>query len=67
MGGALVEETALIARWLAQPGVRIVRADPGYASPVGIGRTLGGMGGRRHARRARPPSRHWALKTIQTF
>lgn len=34
LGGALVEETALIARWLAQPGVRIVRADPGWASPV---------------------------------
>ena len=35
LAGALVEETALIARWLAQPGVRIVRAEPGYASPVG--------------------------------
>lgn len=35
LGGALVEETALIARWLAQPGVRIVRAAPGYASPAG--------------------------------
>jgi DNA polymerase-3 subunit epsilon len=35
LGGALIEETALIARWLAQPGVRIVRAEPGYASPVG--------------------------------
>jgi DNA polymerase-3 subunit epsilon len=41
LGGALVEETALITRWLAGPGVRIVRAggqdagDPGYASPVG--------------------------------
>ena len=35
LGGAMVEETALIARWLAQPGVRIVRADDGYASPVG--------------------------------
>jgi DNA polymerase-3 subunit epsilon len=34
LGGALVEETGLIARWLAQPGVRIVRAEPGYASPV---------------------------------
>jgi DNA polymerase III subunit epsilon len=34
LGGALVEETALLARWLAEPGVRIVRADPGYASPV---------------------------------
>jgi len=32
--GALVEETALIARWLAQPGVRIVRAEPGWASPA---------------------------------
>ncbi|MCV7303049.1 DEDD exonuclease domain-containing protein [Mycobacterium barrassiae] len=35
LGGALVEETALIARWLAQPGVRIVRAESGYASPAG--------------------------------
>jgi DNA polymerase-3 subunit epsilon len=34
LGGALVEETALIARWLAEPGVRIVRAAPGYALPV---------------------------------
>ena len=33
-GGALVEETALIARWLAQPGVRIVRAEPGWSSPI---------------------------------
>jgi DNA polymerase-3 subunit epsilon len=33
LGGALVEETALIARWLAQPGVRIVRADVGWATP----------------------------------
>ncbi|OBK72248.1 hypothetical protein A5651_17110 [Mycobacterium sp. 1274761.0] len=35
LGGALVEEVALIMRWLAKPGVRIVRADPGWASPVG--------------------------------
>lgn len=35
LGGALVEETALIARWLAAPGVRIVRAEPGYCSPAG--------------------------------
>ncbi|MCV6984920.1 DEDD exonuclease domain-containing protein [Mycobacterium shinjukuense] len=42
LGGALVEETALIARWLAAPGVRLVRvtgasgaeADAGWASPV---------------------------------
>jgi len=33
-GGALVEEAALIARWLDAPGVRIVRADCGYAMPV---------------------------------
>ncbi|KAA1252247.1 DEDD exonuclease domain-containing protein [Mycobacterium simiae] len=38
LGGALVEETALIARWLANPGVRIVRvAAPddaaGWTSP----------------------------------
>jgi DNA polymerase III subunit epsilon len=34
LGGALVEETALLVRWLAEPGVRIVRADPGYALPI---------------------------------
>lgn len=35
LGGALVEETALVARWLGQPGVRIVRCDPGYSTPIG--------------------------------
>ena len=34
LGGALVEETSLITRWLADPGVRIVRAQPGYAVSV---------------------------------
>jgi DNA polymerase-3 subunit epsilon len=35
LGGALVEETALIARWLATPGVRIVRvSDHGWTSPL---------------------------------
>ncbi|BBX16015.1 hypothetical protein CRI77_26755 [Mycolicibacterium duvalii] len=34
-GGALIEETALIARWLARPGVRIVRTEQGYSSPLG--------------------------------
>lgn len=34
LGGALVEETALIARWLAAPGVRIVTAATGWASPL---------------------------------
>ncbi len=33
LGGALVEETALIARWLATPGVRIVSAAGTFASP----------------------------------
>jgi DNA polymerase III subunit epsilon len=40
LGGALVEEIALVARWLAAPGVRIVRvagipdSDDGWASPL---------------------------------
>jgi DNA polymerase-3 subunit epsilon len=36
LGGALVEETALIARWLVAPGVRIVRTsgEQGWCSPV---------------------------------
>jgi DNA polymerase III subunit epsilon len=36
LGGALVEETALIARWLAATGVRIVRTsgEQGWCSPV---------------------------------
>ena len=35
LGGALVEETTLIARWLATPGVRIVRVSgEGWASPL---------------------------------
>jgi DNA polymerase-3 subunit epsilon len=51
LGGALVEETGLIARWLAQPGVRIVWAEPGYASPVGsAGRWAGWAASARSAR-----------------
>lgn len=34
LGGALVEETGLIARWLAAPGTRIVRTSEGWASPA---------------------------------
>lgn len=34
LGGALVEETALIARWLSATGVRIVCATTGFASSV---------------------------------
>lgn len=35
LGGALVEEVALVARWLRTPGIRVVRVegDHGYASP----------------------------------
>lgn len=44
LGGALVEETALIARWLVGPGVRIVRVESssgdGWASPVGAAGAL---------------------------
>lgn len=34
LGGALVEETSLIARWLSQPGIRIVCATEGFVSPL---------------------------------
>lgn len=34
LGGALVEETSLLCRWLARPGVRIVNATDGFASPL---------------------------------
>ncbi|MFN8101221.1 MAG: DEDD exonuclease domain-containing protein [Mycobacterium sp.] len=34
VGGALIEETALLDRWLAAPGTRIVRASTGWASPA---------------------------------
>jgi DNA polymerase III subunit epsilon len=34
LGGALVEEAGLIARWLATPGTRIVRTSEGWASPL---------------------------------
>ena len=34
LGGALVEETASIARWIAAPDVRIVSATTGLASPL---------------------------------
>ncbi|OBI52230.1 hypothetical protein A5707_12270 [Mycobacterium kyorinense] len=34
LGGALVEETALLARWLDAPGVRIVDTAAGWCSPL---------------------------------
>jgi DNA polymerase-3 subunit epsilon len=39
LGGALVEEVALIARWLGEPGVRVVRTETtsgmGWSTPAG--------------------------------
>ncbi|KAA8969330.1 MAG: DEDD exonuclease domain-containing protein [Mycobacterium sp.] len=58
LGGALVEETALIARWLATPGVRVVRCaetddGAGWVSPLrGAGRWAAWAGAARSARRA---------------
>jgi DNA polymerase-3 subunit epsilon len=47
LGGALVEETALIARWLAAPGVRIVRVTSASdAEGAGWACPLGSAGGR---------------------
>ena len=34
LGGALVEEVSLIARWIEGPGVRVVRTTSGLASPL---------------------------------
>lgn len=53
LGGALVEETALITRWLSQPGIRIVCATEGFASPAhSAGRWLGWAATARTARLA---------------
>ncbi len=41
LGGALVEETALIARWLATPGVRIVRVGNDEAADGDTGEAAG--------------------------
>ena len=61
LGGALVEETALIARWLAAPGVRIVRVTAATRRRVGARycgpRGRGPSGPRRRARRGWPPNR----------
>src|SRR6478735_4038885 len=39
LGGALIEEAALVARWLGTPGTRIVRTSQGWATPLnGAGR-----------------------------
>ena len=55
LGGALIEETSLIARWLDQPGVRIVAATAGFASPAySAGRWLGWAARARSARHTDP-------------
>lgn len=51
LGGALVEETSLLSRWLAGPGVRIVCATEGFASPLhSAGPWLGWAGSAHSAR-----------------
>jgi DNA polymerase III subunit epsilon len=51
LGGALVEETALLARWLASPGTRIVRTTQGWVSPLhSAGRWAGWAAAARSAR-----------------
>lgn len=39
-GGAAPEETGLITRWLAEPGVRIVSSTDGYAEATGCAASL---------------------------
>jgi len=51
--GGLVEETALLTRWLVQPEVRIVRTEAGYCSPLSAaGRWLHWAASARSARHA---------------
>ena len=45
LGGALVEETALLARWLATVGTRIVEVSDDWV-PGARGRPVDGLGGR---------------------
>ena len=53
LGGALVEETALLASWLATPGTRIVRTSQGWVSSArGPGRLGGWAAAARSARLA---------------
>ncbi len=57
LGGALIEETALLARWLATPGSRIVDASTGWASPLGSAGRLDGWAAT--ARSARLAAAQW--------
>lgn len=57
LGGALIEEAGLLARWLATPGTRIVRASDGWASPLGSAGRLAGWAAT--ARSARLAAAQW--------
>ena len=57
LGGALIEETALLARWLAAAGTRIVHASDGWASPLGSAGRFGGWAAT--ARSARLAAAQW--------
>lgn len=64
LGGALVEETALIARWLAAPGVRIVRVTgEGWASPL---RSAGAWAGWAASARSARLASEQALELMDT-
>lgn len=53
--GAPAEEVGVILRWLARPGVRIVRTSEGYKEPLyGAGRWLGWAAAAEAAARAKP-------------
>jgi DNA polymerase-3 subunit epsilon len=59
--GASPEEVALVARWLARPGVRIVRTTEGYREPAhGAGRWMGWVELADAAARAKLPEQEYA-------
>ncbi|EUA28003.1 DNA polymerase III epsilon subunit domain protein [Mycobacterium xenopi 3993] len=60
LGGALVEETALIARWLAAPGVRVVCCHGADDAAAGLAAAVGrpwAAWAAAAARRGRRPNR----------
>lgn len=62
--GASPEEVAVVARWLARPGVRIVRTDPGWAEPLtGAARYLAWAEKARAAARPPDPEREYRERT----
>jgi DNA polymerase-3 subunit epsilon len=60
LGGAPVEETALLARWLATPETRIVSADDGWCTPTGAAGRFSAWAAAAEAARlaARQPADH---------